>query len=1304
MERFINQLIVIVCMILMVASCQQVPLITMTGPLSYTFTRDGGIQSVSFACNRDWSVSSTESWITVSPSKGSATEGETKITIICSPNTTYDTRTATITVKTEDLSEHITITQDTGLGLIVSPKTFELTNAEQTIDIEVQKNVQYTVSIDDDSSAWIKQGGTKALTTDRVTFSIAANTSYDNREGKIVFKQLDGNLTETVSIRQSQTNGLFITTPTYDLSNETHALSVEVKANVEFDITSQADWIKLVGTKALTPSTVTLTIEANESYDNRTGTVLVKQTNGDLSGIITINQKQTDYLTVTPTSFSVSSQTQTVEVEVKDNVSYSVVIPDDAKSWISAFSNTQTKALKDDKITLSIAQNTTYDDREASVTIKQTDGPLTETVNIKQEGKDDISGVENLSKNETANCYVVEKEGKYSFNASIIGNGDKGIMPGFGFHTINASISPVKAKLLWQDNDIISNIELRQGRVFFSASSQKGNAVIAVTDENDTILWSWHIWATEPPLSIQLTPSTHSYLDRNLGALSCNPEDASSVGLYYQWGRKDPLHPGYSNTIDKPYPLTIQFLLQNPTAIPRDNSIRWVSADSNGPNLGLWGNPDGEKSIATHKTIYDPCPIGYTIPADDAWYEYGYTGNPDHCYASQYDSSIVLLKEQDGITASKNGKAIFYPIVHPLFNDSYSGGLYYRNSWYLNQGIVSVGAFFDEGFVIPNYGCGAEAALQVRCIKEEIYDSYPPTVETLKASSVKISDLVLNGKVISNGNSFLTARGFYWGYSQNNLNNRIDALESQSGFRICLEDLQPHSTIFYRAFAENKSGIGYGKMESTKLLTATEYSISVLDSLSRFMTAQYLHIQGMNGEGTIRHWYGNLTGNYMSHNQTGWAPLYNLDYLNRGNSSYDRFPLFYYYRIINKINATIDDYIPFADQSDPDINHYKAALLGYRAYAYTMLVQIYCQSWDNSNNGSSPGLPLRINAEEDVTQLSTLAAVYQQIYSDLDTALSLLTSSSIARKTVNEMDIHVIYAIYAKAALNKKDYDKAALYAQLARANSNLMSNSEYQNGFNSNNNEWIWGAHPDNQSMYGLQLYYYSFFSYLSSNSDSSISRSYPKCISKELFEKIPTTDIRRTLFLDPLNYSYNNTSGKANSDLTSYAFSKYSINTSHMTVDGWLYSTSTIYAYMQFKFRCLFYPGGGQMNFIRAAEMVLIEAEANYYLGKEEETRNLLNYLNNQSGRDNAYNCTASGAALLEELKFYRALELWGEGFDWFDLKRWGEPVSRKSFAEGGNFPEALAGTWTSSEKYDFTWTLPDDYESVIRNVYAY
>ena len=115
-------------------------------------------------------------------------------------------------------------------------------------------------------------------------------------------------------------------------------------------------------------------------------------------------------------------------------------------------------------------------------------------------------------------------------------------------------------------------------------------------------------------------------------------------------------------------------------------------------------------------------------------------------------------------------------------------------------------------------------------------------------------------------------------------------------------------------------------------------------------------------------------------------------------------------------------------------------------------------------------------------------------------------------------------------------------------------------------------------------------------------------------------------------------------------------------------IYATSLVYAYMQFKFLCTGQPGIGQLNHFRAAEMYLIEAEANCHLGgKDTETQALMQALVKDSGRDPQYTCTRTGADLLEEVKLYRRIELWGEGFDWFDLKRWRQPIVRHAHPEG-------------------------------------
>ncbi len=468
-----------------------------------------------------------------------------------------------------------------------------------------------------------------------------------------------------------------------------------------------------------------------------------------------------------------------------------------------------------------------------------------------------------------------------------------------------------------------------------------------------------------------------------------------------------------------------------------------------------------------------------------------------------------------------------------------------------------------------------------------------------------------------------------------------------------------------------------------------------VNGISKMMTTQYLGTQGMNGEGTIKSWYANFTGNdFQKCNQTGWAALWNSTYQERATSPYDYYPWFYYYKLSGNANQIICG-IEEDEDTSSELKFIKAQGLCYRAYAFFMLSQLYCHRWVDSNNGADPGIVLRIDLSSGDQALATLAETYKQVYEDLDNAIRLFKESGMSRGKDEFYlpDIDVAYAIYARAALTREDWATAAQYAALARENHPLMSSSQYMDsGFNEPNDEWIWGVYEASDQT----IYYYSFYAYQGSNASSSNCRSYPTAISKELYDQIPATDQRRKLWLEPTEEEYkdsklNKTTGRSTGLLQTRAFKEFGDK---------LYSTSYVFMYMQFKHMCSFSPGGGSFNIFRAAEMYLTEAEANCHLGKDAEARALLNELN--KNHDSAYDCTKSGDELLTEVKLYRRIDLWGEGFDWFDYKRWKQPIVRKSIADGGSFHSTFAITLNPTDANNWTWVIPNkekDYNDLVK-----
>ncbi len=196
----------------------------------------------------------------------------------------------------------------------------------------------------------------------------------------------------------------------------------------------------------------------------------------------------------------------------------------------------------------------------------------------------DEKQVVNLSADESANCYVVNKAATtYKFRADVAGNG---YMPALlAANGLGTELAPASARLLrtWVASSGYKNgttdgtdptmsklikrtsvqLQFEDGvpYVFFDTPAEEdfaaGNAVICATDKDGTIIWSWHIWVTpdwkigrgDITLLANDNCETAVIMDRNLGALS-NGSDAgytaiqnaqAACGLLYQWGRKDPL-------------------------------------------------------------------------------------------------------------------------------------------------------------------------------------------------------------------------------------------------------------------------------------------------------------------------------------------------------------------------------------------------------------------------------------------------------------------------------------------------------------------------------------------------------------------------------------------------------------------------------------------------------------------------------------------------------------------------------------------------------------------------------------------
>ena len=233
---------------------------------------------------------------------------------------------------------------------------------------------------------------------------------------------------------------------------------------------------------------------------------------------------------------------------------------------------------------------------------------------------------------------------------------------------------------LWQDPS--DNQYYLRFTVADAATLVPGNAVVAVRDAAGTIMWSWHIWVTPIDVMAtrevtNLSGYKYHFMPVFLGWCGLNGDMETytgrsvivkiqqSTGLtatfkitqdqgcdftnstrgyhpFYQWGRKDPLLPsdgvvrdatGDSNHHSQDYttegstsyacyiyPYICQkysWCIQYPHAIYANSTNNWIKTN----HMQLWNTESirGWGDFEVVKTIYDPSPAGFHIPASNAF-------------------------------------------------------------------------------------------------------------------------------------------------------------------------------------------------------------------------------------------------------------------------------------------------------------------------------------------------------------------------------------------------------------------------------------------------------------------------------------------------------------------------------------------------------------------------------------------------------------------------------------------------------------------------------------------------------------
>lgn len=365
------------------------------------------------------------------------------------------------------------------------------------------------------------------------------------------------------------------------------------------------------------------------------------------------------------------------------------------------------------------------------------------------------------------------------------------------------------------------------------------------------------------------------------------------------------------------------------------------------------------------------------------------------------------------------------------------------------------------------------------------------------------------------------------------------------------------------------------------------------------------------------------------------------------------------YNMIYACNSILKSIDP--ETTNATLQYYMAQALGYRAWSYFNLAQMY--QFTYVGNQDKPCVPIITEENSDAAATdgaprATVEEVYAQILKDINKAVDLLKGTNhiapAGREGKQFITASTATGIRARINLVMNKWSEAAADAKYVIDNSRCTPYSIAQvsrpSFWDAADSSWLFAININSGEVGNLHCWPGHFVTfYKGGYAQVGVFR----MINKALYEAIPATDVRKGWWCD----------GEGNCD---------NLDADHKAVLYSYFETKEEAAYVNTKFDTYqsLFSGICYLNDIplmRIEEMYYTYAEATAMAGGDGAS--ILNDFV-KTYRDPAYSFSGSGQAVQEECWQQRRLELWGEGLAYYDIQRLKKTMNRV----GGGFEPSV------------------------------
>lgn len=166
------------------------------------------------------------------------------------------------------------------------------------------------------------------------------------------------------------------------ISFSEQSFTVKVSGTDEWSVTMETP-VNWCSVKKENSTSATISVSGNDEYESRSVTFIF--TCGEATARLTVIQDEKREFLLSETNFEIGSEGGSISIPLQANVDYSCNVDEACKDWIAL---TQTKALEESQIVLTVSKNETPNERVGTVEISY--GEKKETVTITQSQLDEL--------------------------------------------------------------------------------------------------------------------------------------------------------------------------------------------------------------------------------------------------------------------------------------------------------------------------------------------------------------------------------------------------------------------------------------------------------------------------------------------------------------------------------------------------------------------------------------------------------------------------------------------------------------------------------------------------------------------------------------------------------------------------------------------------------------------------------------------------------------------------------------------------------------------------------------------------